>query len=148
MVRVLDSPKNNCYFFGRMEVHVANVCNAPVKMGKVASVVRKVFKGEAGKAAGVNVIFCNDRKMLELNRRFRQISKTTDILSFPFDDSDLAGEIYISIDTAIRQAQEIGHSLELEIKRLLVHGAVHLLGHDHKEKKERQRMEAIEAKYL
>lgn len=131
-----------------MEVHIANVCSAPVKMGKVSSIVRKVLKGEAKETGGVNVVFCDDRKMLELNRRFRQISKPTDILSFPFDDSDLLGEIYISIETAIRQAKEIGHSVEMEIKRLLVHGTVHLLGHDHKEKKEREQMEAIEAKYL
>jgi len=131
-----------------MEVHIAKVCSAPVKTGKVSSIIRKVLKGEAKITGGVNVIFCDDRKILELNRRYRQISKPTDILSFPFDDSDLLGEIYISIDTAMRQAKEIGHSVEMEIKRLLVHGTVHLLGHDHKEKKEREEMEAIEAKYL
>ncbi len=131
-----------------MEINVANVCNIAVSTSKVIQTIRKVLKGEAPKTGGINVVFCDDRKILELNRRYRQISKTTDILSFPFNDSDLLGEIYISLETAVRQAREIGHSLEKEIKRLLIHGAVHLLGHDHKAQKEREQMESVEAKYL
>jgi probable rRNA maturation factor len=129
-------------------INIANVSGMSVKVGPPKTIIQKILKGENQAAKHVNVIFCNDKKILELNRRFRQISKPTDVLSFPFNDSDLLGEIYISMDTACRQAKEIGHSPDKEILRLVAHGMLHLLGHNHKKKPERTKMEALEQKYL
>lgn len=129
-------------------VNIANVSGISIRIGSIKKVIQEILKGESHNNNQVNVIFCNDKKILELNRRFRQISKPTDVLSFPFNDSDLLGEIYISMDTAARQAKEIGHSLDKEIHRLVVHGMLHLLGHNHKRKSERRKMEALESKYL
>jgi probable rRNA maturation factor len=131
-----------------MEIHIANLCKAPVKTGQMKTVLKKVLKNEKSNSEGVNVILCDDKKILELNRRFRQINKATDVLSFPFNDSDLLGEIYISFDMAKRQSENNNHSVDAEIQRLLVHGCLHLLGHTHKNKRERSKMEAMEAKYL
>lgn len=131
-----------------MSIHVANLCEAKVKVADIKKDLRKVLKGEGKESVGINVVFCNDKKILELNRRFRQISKPTDVLSFPFNDSDLLGEVYISLDTADRQADKNGHNLDKEIHRLVIHGVVHLLGYDHKKKRDMERMESVEAKYL
>ncbi len=131
-----------------MEIHISNLCETNVKVSDIKKIIRKIVKKEAENSGSVNIVFCSDKKILELNRRFRQISKPTDVLSFPFRDSDLLGEIYISLETAERQAKEFAWSLDKEVIRLIVHGTVHLIGYDHKKKSDRKKMEAIEAKYV
>jgi probable rRNA maturation factor len=83
------------------------------------------------------VAFVSDRKMRDLNRRFRGKSGTTDVLSFPFEadefdnSEDILGEIAICLEQAQRQASENDLSLEIEIKQLILHGVLHLCGYDH-----------------
>jgi probable rRNA maturation factor len=83
----------------------------------------------------LSIALVSDAQIKRLNKRYRNKDKPTDVLSFPIgekvEDWLILGDIVISVDTAKRQAQELGHSLEEEIKRLLVHGLVHLLGYDH-----------------
>jgi probable rRNA maturation factor len=82
--------------------------------------------------------------MTELNRRFRQKNKTTDVLSFSTRDAHLLGSIVIDIETAKAQADDYGHSLEREIHELFIHGALHLLGMDHQTKRDALRMKEFE----
>lgn len=79
----------------------------------------------------VNIIFVDDQFIQNLNQRFRGKDCATDVLSFPFDVPEFLGEIYISLDTAKRQAAEYNHSIEREIAFLTVHGLLHLFGYDH-----------------
>jgi probable rRNA maturation factor len=83
----------------------------------------------------LSIALVSDAQIKRLNKLYRNKDKPTDVLSFPIgekvEDWLILGDIVISVDTAKRQAQELGHSLEEEIKRLLVHGLVHLLGYDH-----------------
>ena len=80
-----------------------------------------------------------DRSMRALNRRWRQRDRTTDVLSFPQQRLPAApggpprvlGDLVISMPVAARQAFELGHSLEVEVQHLLIHGLLHLLGHRH-----------------
>ncbi len=98
-------------------------------------------------AGRVNLVFTTDRKIRKLNRDFRGSDRTTDVLAFNLDDPQdkdgTAGEIYICVGTATRQAKEYGHPLSTEILRLACHGLLHLLGYDHAragdEKKMRER---------
>src|SRR5262245_29156842 len=76
----------------------------------------------------VNVLLTGDRRMRELNRRFRGKDETTDVLSFP---SLKGGDLAISVPMAKASARELGHELADEIKILILHGALHLKGHDH-----------------
>jgi len=95
-----------------------------------------------------------DRRIKQLNRRYRQIDRATDVLSFPSDKSAETfahseafrhvGDIAISIDTAIRQAQTAGHSLQRELEELLIHGVLHLCGYDHET--DRGQMNRLELK--
>lgn len=87
----------------------------------------------------VSIAIVDDEAMRNLNRKFRKKNKTTDVLTFPADDSDAdpnapgrpLGDIVISIDQARRQATEQKHSLATEIRYLILHGILHALGYDH-----------------
>lgn len=91
-----------------------------------------------GLTGEVSVLLTTDAGIRKLNRRFRHKNKATDVLSFPMpvspkDDpaSGLAGDLAISLDTAARQAREQGHTLSIELRVLMLHGLLHLAGHDH-----------------
>lgn len=94
-----------------------------------------------------HVILCSDAVIRRLNRTWRGIDKPTDVLSFNYDDPDLLGEVYISLQRARVQARRLGHSYERELRRLLVHGMFHLLGFDHERARDREAMEAEESRY-
>jgi probable rRNA maturation factor len=79
----------------------------------------------------VNICVTSNREMQGLNRRFRKKNKPTDVLSFPADAKGVAGDIAISLEIAAANASELGHSLETEVKILIVHGMLHLAGYDH-----------------
>ena len=85
--------------------------------------------------AELSIVLVSDAQIRRLNKLYRNKDKPTDVLSFPIgekvEDWLILGDVVISVDTAKRQAQELGYSLEEELKRLLVHGLVHLLGYDH-----------------
>ena len=97
-----------------------------------------------GNAVEVSVTFTDDEGIRKLNRQFRNIDRSTDVLSFPLFDYEgaedeppvdefmgMLGDIVISLETAKRQAEEFGHSFEREAAFLCVHSMLHLLGYDH-----------------
>jgi probable rRNA maturation factor len=93
----------------------------------------------------------DDAEIRELNRTYRDKDRATDVLSFSLVDGDHAGfrgqmlgDVVISMDTAARQARERHKSLNEEVSRLLIHGVLHLLGHDHEEADEYRVMRAEE----
>ncbi len=94
------------------------------------------------------VSFIDDTKMRQLNRMYRNTNRTTDVLSFPQGeegpDFTLLGDIIISLDTAARHSASYGNTLHEEIKKLIVHGTLHLLGYDHKKNKEAEIMREME----
>ena len=81
----------------------------------------------------IELILTTDEEIRELNNIHRNNDKATDVLSFPLEDMPgmPLGSIVISLDTAKRVANELGHSIEEEIKLLFIHGLLHLLGYDH-----------------
>ena len=96
----------------------------------------KTFLRTAQRTVGirgeVNVLITSDDKMRRLNRDFRGKDKVTDVLSFPAaQNGKIAGDIAISRDIARQNARALGHSLTTEVKILLLHGLLHLAGHDH-----------------
>lgn len=92
----------------------------------------------ASVAGEVSILLSTDRTLRRLNREFRGKDKPTDVLSFPaanFPESKktnpISGDLAISLDTAARQARSFGHTLETEIRILILHGLLHLAGFDH-----------------
>jgi len=79
----------------------------------------------------VNVRITSSRELQKLNRRFRKTDKPTDVLSFPSAMPKLAGDIAISANIAAANAADIGHSTEIELKILILHGLLHLAGYNH-----------------
>jgi probable rRNA maturation factor len=87
-----------------------------------------------GLRGSVNVLITSNAEMRSLNRRFRGIDKTTDVLSFPAvpdTDQGLAGDIAISSEIAAQNARSLGHESSVEVKILVLHGLLHLRGYDH-----------------
>jgi probable rRNA maturation factor len=81
--------------------------------------------------ASVSVLLCGDARMRRLNREYRGIDRPTDVLSFPAEDPAFLGDVAVDVPYAARQARKRGHSLDREVRLLLAHGVLHLLGHDH-----------------
>ncbi len=107
----------------------------------------------------VSLMFTDDETIHEMNREYRGIDRPTDVLSFALEEGEeeeiyggpeenLLGDIIISVETAVRQAEEYGHSVEREMSFLALHGMLHLLGYDHMEEEERQEMRAQEKAIL
>lgn len=82
-----------------------------------------------------SVALVSDRRISALNRRYRGKARPTDVLSFPLQNGSTTngylGEVVISLDTARRNARRYRHPTEVEIKLLILHGVLHLLGYDH-----------------
>lgn len=86
-----------------------------------------------------NIVFIDDERMHSMNKMYRNIDRTTDVLSFALNDEsdefeeeiDVLGDIFISIPKMIEQSKEYGHSEKRELSFLIVHGLLHLLGYDH-----------------
>jgi len=95
----------------------------------------------------LSILLTNDDHIRELNRAYRQKDSPTDVLSFSQDEGEpfaspvpMLGDLVISLETAERQATSLGHSLAAEVRVLLVHGLLHLMGHDHIESADRASM--------
>jgi rRNA maturation RNase YbeY len=99
----------------------------------------------------LSISLVGDEEMAGLNQRFRAEAGPTDVLSFSLLEGDhaefhgdLLGEVVIDVEAAARQASAIGHGLDAEMTRLLIHGTLHLLGYDHQREEEAGVMEAAE----
>ncbi|MCL2818076.1 MAG: rRNA maturation RNase YbeY [Clostridiales bacterium] len=108
---------------------------------------------DAVKQAEISLLLCDDDYIRELNKSFRGKDAPTDVLSFPqLDDFDeaagqnlLLGDIVISCERALAQAEEFAHSRERELVFLFVHGLLHLLGHDHETEDDESEMRGLQA---
>ena len=106
----------------------------------VLKVLDSALKKEQLENVCFNLIIVDNEYIHELNKTYRNIDRVTDVITFALEDDDslvlpteerVLGDIYISIDKAISQAEEYGHSLLRELCFLAVHGFYHLLGYDH-----------------
>jgi len=84
-----------------------------------------------GLGGDLGIRITSNTEMRDLNRRFRRKNKATDVLSFPSGTPKLSGDIAISAEIAADNAEKLGHSLETELKILILHGLLHLAGFDH-----------------
>ena len=102
----------------------------------------------------VNIILVDNAKIREINREYRGVDRETDVISFALNDFEVTfpwereelGDIYISVEKALEQSREYGHSFDREPVYLAVHGLLHLLGYDHLEEAEKKEMRQEEEK--
>lgn len=93
----------------------------------------------------ISVSFVGDEEIRDLNRDYRGVDKSTDVLSFPMDDefildNRILGDVIINTRRVMEQAEELGHSHERELSYLTVHSVLHLLGYDHMEDEDKIEM--------
>ena len=117
--------------------------------------MEKVLKDLGCNNRELSILITGDEQIHELNRDYRGKDKPTNVLSFPMDsgvdgiETDMLGDIVISVDTAEREASEMGITYHERIYELLVHGLLHLLGYDHEiSDKEEKRMQKEEKRIL
>ena len=102
----------------------------------------------------LSIVLTYDAQLHQLNRDYLGVDAPTDVLSFPASEIDpetsvsYLGDVLVSIPRAEAQAQSAGHPLEAELQLLVVHGVLHLLGHDHAEPQDKARMWSAQAQVL
>ncbi|MBS3740908.1 MAG: rRNA maturation RNase YbeY [Candidatus Cloacimonetes bacterium] len=101
----------------------------------------------------LNIVLTNNERLQELNKKFKDIDRPTDVLSFSFDEDEvevepLLGEVYISLEKAKEQSQKYDVTLQNEVERLMVHGILHLIGWEHQSEKDAKKMFSKIESYL
>ena len=125
----------------------------------VKEAVEKVGQLYALDNAEVSITLTNNEHIHEINREYRKVDRPTDVISFALNEGDepniegeipvnMLGDIIISVEKAIEQAGDYGHSVRREIEFLTVHGMIHLLGYDHIEEEDKKKMRPKEEKIL
>lgn len=115
---------------------------------KIKEIISLTLSENGVNNAQVSVILTDDKAIHELNKSYLNHNRPTDVITFSLDENSIEGEIYISIDTAQKQAEEFNVSLSNEILRLACHGALHLAGFDDKTKKDRNNMNKLESEFI
>ena len=117
----------------------------------LAALVRAALAAEGRRPGELGIVLTGDAPVRELNRRWRGLDRATDVLSFCYDDPPGAivnGDVIVSIDRVIAQARRYRVTRGRELARLIVHGALHLAGLDHKSEAQRRHMRARETRML
>jgi probable rRNA maturation factor len=100
---------------------------------KISDWIRKVVRREGGSLGSLNVVFCSDGYLLNINRNYLKHDYLTDIITFDYSEGKkLSGEIYISIDRVRDNANGLKLPFEIELRRVVIHGVLHLLGYKDK----------------
>ncbi len=112
--------------------------------------ILQAIDNEGFKAGVINYIFCRDEYLYKLNQDYLNHDTYTDIISFDLSDikGRITGDIYISVERAKENARSFKQRIQLEIRRLMIHGALHLMGYKDKSKKEKTKMNEKEDYYL
>ena len=125
----------------------------PVAAALIEDAATKTLTHEAV-GGDVTILLSDDAQVRELNRQYLAIDAPTDVLSFPAGEADpdtgvtYLGDVIISVPQAGAQARAAGHALEAEVQLLVVHGVLHLLGHDHAQTEAKGRMWAAQTEVL
>lgn len=130
-----------------------------INQRKIREIVKKILQSlKVDEKTEVSILFTDDKFIRLLNNKYRGIDNPTDVLSFslqegvdkpPVVESEkLLGDIIVSVETAQRQADTLNHSIEKELTVLLIHGLLHLTGHDHEKDQDYKIMREKENKIL
>jgi len=117
---------------------------------RIEMLVRSILETEKVDWSSVGIILTGHEQVHELNRQYLQHDYVTDVLSFLIDESGdgIEGEVYVDVETAAERHVEFSVTLREEIERYIVHGVLHLAGHDDDTKEQKDRMHELESQYL
>ena len=129
--------------------HTINVKMPAIKRRANSAWVKAVAESYGKQVGDVAYIFCDDEKILEVNRQYLNHDYYTDIITFDYcTDNTVNGDLFISLDTVRSNAEAFGKTYEEELHRVIIHGILHLCGINDKGPGEREIMEAAENKAL
>lgn len=135
-------------------IYFANESGQAFSMDLLENAARTVLDLSGGLDADLTIVLVDDDRIQSLNKDFLGRDNPTDVIAFPADEPDpetgrrYLGDVVISLMRAAEQAGERGHSITAEVQLLVVHGVLHLLGHDHAGAGEKARMWAAQAEAL
>ena len=137
----------------RVDVRNESCRNGLVRRDVLTRIAERVLTGERGPTrSAISVLLCDDAEIASLNRQFRNVAKSTDVLSFEQDGmagpERVLGDIVISLETVERRNAADAPAMRAEAKLLFCHGLLHLLGYDHGTPEARKTMIAKQALYL
>lgn len=127
---------------------IFNNTNNDINTSELEDYIKYVVKELDIENAVFNIIFIDNEEIRKINREYRNVDRETDVISFAlednmdvvYDDFRLLGDIYISYEKAIEQAETYNHSVKREVFFLATHGILHLLGYDHMEEEDEKVM--------
>jgi probable rRNA maturation factor len=138
----------------RFTIQIDEEFSGEVAAQLLREAARAALKHQAAGSGALTIALSGDETLQTLNQQYLGHNYPTDVLSFPSDADDpdsggrYFGDIAISFPRAVAQAQAGGHALEAELQLLTVHGVLHLLGHDHAEPAEKDRMWQAQSEIL
>ncbi len=117
--------------------------------GKLKTFLQSIFKREGKKLSSLHYVFCDDAYLLKLNKRWLDHNTYTDIITFNLGRPDkIEGEIYISIERVRENAKLYENGFSGELKRVMIHGVLHLCGYKDNKGRDNTQMRELENKYL
>lgn len=120
-----------------------------IDLAKIANWIEQVAKSHDRIVGPLTYIFCDDEKIIEVNRQFLQHDYYTDIITFDYSRGKrISGDMFISLDTVASNAEMLGVTYNAELHRVIIHGVLHLCGIDDKGDGEREVMEGFENEAL
>ena len=134
-------------------IHIESTYDYPDALLERAALATLSHQKESPEA-DLTIVLADDAHLQELNRDYLGVDAPTDVLSFPASEMDpqtgsrYIGDIIISVPYAAKGAAKAGHPVQSELQLLVVHGVLHLLGHDHAEPKEKAKMWKAQAEIL
>jgi probable rRNA maturation factor len=135
---------------GRIAIHNQQEA-VKIDFTRMREVARAVLDGEDEAEAEISLAFVDNATIHVLNKRYLDHDEPTDVLSFPLSDAKakrMSGELVIGAEVALAQANERGHDVQAELALYVIHGLLHLCGHDDHEDRERTEMRQRERHYL
>jgi len=111
--------------------------------------IKQVVRAEGKQLGALNFVYCTDGYLRRMNRKYLKINKITDVIAFEYNEGQLiSGDIFISLDRVRENSASYGVTLHAELKRVMVHGLLHLLGYRDKSVKDKSAMTEREDLYL
>jgi probable rRNA maturation factor len=133
---------------GQPDVAISNRQDLPVDEDELARLARSTLSAEGAAESELSISFVTEREMAELNERYGGYSGPTDVLSFPLDDAGGAPRVLGDVVICPEYAARSNPDLAAELRMLLVHGILHLLGFDHEDEQDRAEMWARQERYV
>lgn len=111
--------------------------------------IKQLVENEGAKLGYLSVIFCSDRKILEVNKNYLKHDYFTDIITFDYREAEnVQGDLFISVETVAENARKYGVTFEQELTRVIIHGVLHIVGYNDKTPEEQAIMRQKEDFYI